>query len=137
LPVDEEVQVYSIPFMRLIRLMMLSLLFWTGCQHSSSTTDAARLEGKTPGMGREAPVNPTITAITPVSGNVVYVNPISRYIVLDFYSSVLPQTDQRFNVYRRDLKVGEIKISRESRNHLIAADIMAGEVEVGDVARPD
>jgi hypothetical protein len=136
LPVDEELRVHFIPSMRFI-LLLLSLVLWTGCQHSSPTTDAARLDGKTPELTQGLATNPTITPIISLSGSVVYVNPISRYIVLDFYTSVLPQTDQRFNVYRRDLKVGEIKISREARNHLIAADIMAGEVEVGDVARPD
>jgi hypothetical protein len=49
----------------------------------------------------------------------------------------MPQIAQRFNVYRHGLKVGEIKISGPQRDVNIAADIVAGECQVGDDAKAE
>ncbi|MBI3192196.1 MAG: hypothetical protein HYZ36_05970, partial [Pedosphaera parvula] len=46
-----------------------------------------------------------------------------------------PVVDQRVNLYRKGQKVGEVRISSQSRNNNFAADIMAGEARVGDEAR--
>ncbi len=69
-------------------------------------------------------------------GQVKSVNSASAFVVVDFYLSQLPQVGQRMNVYRRGLKVGEIKISGPEMSRYIAADIVAGEVQMGDEARP-
>jgi len=48
----------------------------------------------------------------------------------------VPQVDQRLGVYRQGQKVGEVKISSQARNSIIAADITQGEANVGDEVRP-
>jgi hypothetical protein len=78
-----------------------------------------------------------VTPILESKGTVKAVNPTSGFVVIDFYLSKLPQVGQRMNVYRRGLKVGEIKISGPEMSRYIAADIVAGEAQVGDEARPD
>jgi hypothetical protein len=39
------------------------------------------------------------------------------------------------NLYRRGLKVGEVKVTGPAREDNIVADLVAGEAEVGDEAR--
>ncbi|MBM3839542.1 MAG: hypothetical protein FJ398_16555 [Verrucomicrobia bacterium] len=78
-----------------------------------------------------------MTPILETKGTVKAVNPTSGFVVIDFYLSKLPQVGQRMNLYRRGLKVGEIKISGPEMSRYIAADIVAGEGQVGDEARPD
>ena len=43
--------------------------------------------------------------------------------------------EQRLNLYRRGLKVGEVKVTGPAREDNIVADLVAGEAEVGDEAR--
>lgn len=78
-----------------------------------------------------------IVPLNEVNGRIAAVNPTLRYVVVDFYLSRIPQLDQRMAVYRQGEKVGEIKITGPERNQNIAADILAGEANVGDEVRPE
>ena len=79
---------------------------------------------------------PAATAINEPAGKIASVNPALRFVVIDFGLNRVPQTDQRLGIYRQGQKVGEIKISNQARNSIIAADITAGEAQVGDEVRP-
>jgi hypothetical protein len=57
--------------------------------------------------------------------------------VIDFAPNPLPKVDQRLGVYRQGQKVGEVKISRQANNSIVAADITQGEAQTGDEVRPD
>ena len=47
----------------------------------------------------------------------------------------MPAVDQRLNVYRHGLKVGEVQVGARQMDDNIVADIVAGEAEKGDVVR--
>jgi hypothetical protein len=77
-------------------------------------------------------VTPSRTLI----GRVVLVNP-NRFVVLTFPIGTLPTPDQRLNVYRNGLKVGELKVTRWQMDVNAVADIVAGECRTGDEVRED
>jgi hypothetical protein len=68
-------------------------------------------------------------------GRIASVNPKLRYVVISFQS--VPALDTRLNVYRANLKVAEVSITRPQQNNLTAADIITGECQIGDEVRPD
>jgi hypothetical protein len=123
----------------------------SGCSHSKP-----KVPGKyaaLPGLPADtalppqtsAPQNQTQTLqpnqkaiVTPENalvGKVKRVNPAARFVVLSFPIGQLPAPDQQFGVYRRGLKVGEIKITNQQLNEYIVADILEGDVEEGDEVR--
>jgi hypothetical protein len=76
--------------------------------------------------------------VTPESGlvaKVVGVNTPGRFVVLNFPLGKMATPDQRLNLYRRGLKVGEVKVTGPQREDNIVADLVTGEVEMGDEAR--
>jgi len=68
-------------------------------------------------------------------GKVATVNAAARFVVLSFPVGHLPQVEQRLNVNRRGLKVGEVKITGPQLDENIVADIVAGDAEPGDEVR--
>jgi len=68
-------------------------------------------------------------------GKVVRFNSEGRFVVLNFPIGHLPGVDQRLNVYRQGLKVGEVKVTGPQRDDNTVADIVAGEAQVGDEVR--
>jgi len=78
--------------------------------------------------------------VTPGSalvGKVAHVNPTSRFAILTFPIGHLPAHEQRFSLYRRGLKVGEVKITGPQYDDNVVADITAGDCEIGDQARAE
>jgi hypothetical protein len=63
------------------------------------------------------------------------VNTTARFVVLNFPIEKMAAVEQRLNVYRRGLKVGEVKVTGPQREDNIVADLVAGEAEVGDEVR--
>jgi hypothetical protein len=56
-------------------------------------------------------------------------------VVLSFPLGKLPAAEQQFSVYRRGLKVGDIRITNQQLNEYIVADILDGDAEAGDEVR--
>jgi hypothetical protein len=71
----------------------------------------------------------------PGPAKVVSVNPELRFVVVDFSSRVMPPVGTRLNVYRGDKDIGAIQITEPVRARLATADIVQGDVHVGDEAR--
>ena len=99
-------------------------------------------EHKTPGSPATHPSGNGLTStngaliVTPqevLNGKVSWVNTDLRFVVITFPVSQLPAVDQRLNVYRRGLKVAEVRISGPQTEDSIVADIVTGEVEAGDI----
>jgi hypothetical protein len=97
---------------------------------------------KTPGSHATQPAANGLTStngtliVTPqevLNGKVSWVNTDLRFVVITFPVSQLPAVDQHLNVYRRGLKVADVKISGPQTEDSIVADIVTGEVEAGDV----
>jgi hypothetical protein len=70
-------------------------------------------------------------------GKVASVNPVLRFVVLDFILKKMPVLEQRMGVYRQAQKVGEVKITGPERGGNIVADLLMGEAQVGDEVRPE
>ena len=68
-------------------------------------------------------------------GRVTSVDAKSRFVVIAYPASSVPEKEQRLNVYREGRKVGELKVTGPRQDNITAADILAGEVFVGDEAR--
>ena len=70
-----------------------------------------------------------------LAGKVALVNSVARFVVLNFPLGKMATVEQHLNLYRRGLKVGEVKVTGPARDENIVADLVAGEAEVGDEAR--
>ncbi len=81
------------------------------------------------------PGNLIVTPEDTLAGKVAMVNAQGRFVVLSFPLGHMPALDQRLNLYRRGLKVGEVKITGPQRDDTIVADIVDGNSEVGDEAK--
>jgi hypothetical protein len=79
--------------------------------------------------------NLIVTPENALSGKILKVNAEGRFVVLNFPIGKLPFVGQRLNVYRHNLKVGEVKVTGPQREDNIVADISAGEAEPGDDVR--
>jgi hypothetical protein len=83
-----------------------------------------------------APGQPlTVTPETGLNGKIISTDNSARFVVVSFPGGRLPAQDQRFNVYRQGLKVGQIKISGPQLNQNIVADLTDGEAQAGDDVR--
>ena len=101
-----------------------------GCKHAPSS------EGKPPATKRKPAQRGTqVVPVDEISGRVASVSPLYGFVVIDFYLSRLPQVGQKLGVYRQGLKVGEVKISSWERSQIVAADLVAGQANVGDQVR--
>ena len=121
--------------MRLILAATLCLATLLGCASRQPGTKDAPRGGASSQARTASPPKPVLVPINPLAGKVVLVNEPLRYVVLDFALGRPPVANQRLNVYRKGQKVGEVRISSQSRNNNFAADIMSGEARVGDEAR--
>jgi hypothetical protein len=100
----------------------------SGCLGSGATAPAA------------SPATRDIARLEPVpleaaGGKVASVNSELGFVVVDFASQTMPALGTRLNVYRGDKRVGTVRITEPVRAPLATADIVEGEVRVGDEAR--
>ncbi|SVA16165.1 uncharacterized protein METZ01_LOCUS69019 [marine metagenome] len=80
------------------------------------------------------------TIVTPVSfrveGKVVRTNPRLNFVVLDFGLQGLPPIGQQFSIYRLGKKVGKVRVSGPAWDTYTVADIVEGQIWMGDEAKP-
>jgi len=76
-----------------------------------------------------------VTPENVLAGKVALVNTTGRFVVLNFPIGKMAAVNQRLNLYRRGLKVGEVKVTGPQREDNTVGDLVAGEAEVGDEAR--
>jgi hypothetical protein len=124
----------------LLSAVLLGALALSGCA-KKKIADAVSLPQPRAGA-RAVPGGPAVTSqtliVTPENvlvGKVVVVNTPGRFVVLNFPLGKMAAPEQRLNLYRRGLKVGEVKVTGPQREDNIVADLAAGEAEVGDEAR--
>ena len=73
-----------------------------------------------------------VTPENSVVGKVATVNQTAGFVVLSFPIGHVPAVDQRLSLYRRGLKVGEVKITGPQIDENVVADVVAGDSDVGD-----
>jgi hypothetical protein len=89
----------------------------------------------TPGEPKTSAQKLIVTPENGLVGKVEMVNQSARYVVLSFPIGHLPAMEQRLSVYRRGLKIGEVKVSGPQIEDNVVADIVAGDSEPGDEVR--
>jgi len=109
---------------RIWTVVLLVLMVW-------GTVSCASFKGRQAGSAKQ----PVLTPDLRLTGTVVSVNPVGRFVVLRFPGGRLPAVGQPLAVYRDGLRVGELKVTGPQREEHIVADITAGEVRVGDEVR--
>ena len=119
--------------------MLLLVFVWTGCAHSKTKKPVppAVPKVKPVKVTATSPQKPIVTALNALAGKVVLVNATLRFVVVDFSVGRKPAPGQHLGVYRKEQKIGEVKISSQSRDVNFAADLVTGEVRVGDDIRED
>lgn len=79
------------------------------------------------------------TVVTPgefrLEGRVVRTNVRLNFVVLDFGLNGLPQVGRQFAIYRLGKKVGQVRVSGPAWDTYTVADIVEGEIWIGDEAR--
>lgn len=141
-----------------ILITVMALVFLTGCASNlESKPDAAISKKKTvktvaskpdasAGMFRAAASsdsltitnkNQIITLAERSSGRVAALNAVARFVVVDYALNPLPPLNMVLGVYRQGVKVGEVRITGPAEHDNIAADILTGDIQVGDEVRRD
>jgi hypothetical protein len=121
-------------------LQIMAVLVCAGC---GSTAKDPEAKGKSirvavqtndfAGPGRKGAIRP----VESLHGRVVGVNDQLRFVIVDFVNQKLPRLEQKLVVYRLDQKVAEVKVSGPYRGTTVAADITAGEAQMGDIVRDE
>ena len=101
-----------------------------GCADTGRTNTARPAARPQPSDMEPAP-----SQFGPGPARIVSVNPELRFVVIDFSSRVMPPVGTRLNVYRGDKNTGAVQITEPVRAQLATADIVQGDVRIGDEAR--
>ena len=123
-----------------LTLILLFALSLTGCfwkKHAAKQATPPPRAGA-PATAKSGSATNRALTVTPENalvGKVALVNPTGRFVVLNFPLGKMATVEQHLNLYRRGLKVGEVKVTGPAREDNIVADLVAGEADVGDEAR--
>jgi len=71
----------------------------------------------------------------PAPAKITLVNYDLRFVVIDFRSRVMPEIGAELNVYREGVRVGSVRTTEPVRAQFATADIVTGDIQVGDEAR--
>jgi hypothetical protein len=108
--------------------VVLSLAFATsGCSLFGKHGTAAKPAVATP--------QAIVTPDSSLEAKVVSVNSVGRFVVLSFSAGQLPKPDETLFIYRAGLKVAQVKITGPQQENDIVADLVSGDVQVGDAVR--
>ena len=123
-----------------LSVILLCALALSGCARRRASAPPAAPPPRARAQAAPARTGVTNQAliVTPENvlvGKVVGVNTPARFVVLNFPLGKMAGVDQRLNLYRRGLKVGEVRVTGPQREDNTVADLVAGEAEVGDEAR--
>ena len=121
----------------LLAVMVLGSLMLAGCAHKRPAQAQAGFASLPSSPYPEGASNQKliITPETGLTGKVVRVNTTGRFVVLNFPIGHLPVLDERLNVYRLGLKVGEVKVTGPQMDDNVVGDLVAGDANIGDEVR--
>jgi hypothetical protein len=112
------------PALRRIAIVGFSAaVFFTGC------LGRARPRPETVAAG------PTPPQLGSAGARIASLNPEYGFVVIDFKSRTLPAVGTRVTIYRNGKRVGVVRITEPVRAQLATADIVEGDMHVGDEAR--
>ena len=100
-----------------------------GCAHGPSPARKAAPNPK-PDEAQGAPFQ-----FGAAPARIVSINAQYRFVVVDFSSCSLPPLGTKLQVYRNERRVGAIQITEPVRAQFATADILEGDLRVGDQTR--
>lgn len=108
--------------------LTLSLMLAAGCA-SKATHHSTAVKTPARDTARLGPV--------PAAGHAIVrvVNTEDKFVVIDFTARSMPANGAHLDVYRLNKKVGTVRTTEPARSGFSAADILEGEVRVGDEVR--
>jgi hypothetical protein len=104
------------------KIFLITLILLSACTAKRATDTAS-----------PPPQAPAQLAATPA--RITSLNAGYRFVVLDFSAGAMPAIGTRLNVYRDQELVGAVLITDPVRTRFATADIVKGELRVGDEAR--
>ena len=113
------------PAVRHAMVISLATMVLSGCLGSGSTAPAG-----TP-VGAHLEPSATESGIARVAS----VNTELGFAVVDFSTQTMPPVGTRVSIYRGDKRVGTVRITEPVHAPLATADVVDGEVRVGDEVR--
>jgi hypothetical protein len=117
--------------MRMFIGILCGAICLAGCASHKSTAPK-------PARPNPAASKPVLTPDLRPVGKVARVDLDGRFVILSFSPGSVPKPEERLNVYRNGLKVAEVKVDAKwQTGNNTAADIVQGDVQVGDEARQD
>ena len=117
---------------------LLASLLGVGCTTAPDARKATPPKKGDPKTGKTAPPTaPEISPVNALSGRVMLVNGPLKYIVAEGTLGRLPAAEQMLHAYRDGQRVGEVRVSQQARGANFTADIVQGELRVGDTLRSD
>lgn len=78
---------------------------------------------------------PAMALADGLNGKVSSANGDLRFVVITFPVGQMARVNQHLNVYRNDMKVGELTVTGPQNEDSTVADITAGEAQTGDTVR--
>jgi hypothetical protein len=124
----------------LLSAILLGALALSGCARQKVAEPGSRPQTQAGARAAPTGTGPTFQPVTvtpdnTLAGKVVGVNAPLRFVVLNFPLGRMPSPDRRLDIFRRGLKVGEVKVTGPQQQDNTVADLVAGEADVGDDAR--
>jgi hypothetical protein len=114
---------------RALAITRAAAITWTvvalfsGCAWNKTSTPAkARLEPSPQELGATTP-------------RIVSANPEHKFVVVDFTSQVMPEAGTLLNAYRGGKRIGAVRITEPVRAPFATADVVEGDLRVGDDIR--
>jgi hypothetical protein len=71
------------------------------------------------------------------TGKIVMFNDQARFAVVNFAFGAMPKADDHLAVYRKGLKVGDLRATAQQKDNNVIADLMAGSAQKGDEVREE
>jgi hypothetical protein len=93
------------------------------------------LKGKKPATANQA--TPFVTPDFKAAGKIVTFDEHARFAVVNFPVGVLPKPDHSLAVYRKGLKVGELRATAQQKDNNVVADLMTGSAQKDDEVREE
>ena len=107
-----------------------AMVLFSGCLGSGTIVPA-----RTAAAPRNARLEPSPAQLGAATARIVSVNSDLGFVVVDFASQTVPTPGTQVSVYRGDKRVGAVRITEPVHTPLATADVIEGEIRLGDEAR--
>jgi hypothetical protein len=115
-------------------MRMMSAWLWTALLAAGCATQKPPAPAPPSPSARKIS-SPVVTPDLRPVGRVAMVNLEARFVVLTFPAGPVPPPGRQLNVNHAGLKIGELKITGPQNGYDTVADLIHGEVNVGDDAQ--